>query len=568
MGWRDMRKANFILLALVAYLLATPLALGQDENTEAGERVMKAIQPAAIRAHMRFLSDSLLEGRGTGTRGYEIAARYVATELESMGLQPAGVNHTWFQPVPLRKIELVSEQSSLVLADNQKETRLVDSEDYVIGGSPVEEDVSVEAPVVFVGFGVTAPEFQYDDYAGIDVHGKIVAWLWDAPARFPSTQRAYFADRWVKARNAVAHGAAGMITLRLPEDQKRYPWNWVVPQIKAGSMRWLDDKGMPTNSFPELRGVGLLSQKGAELLFRGAPKSLDETFAAARNSQPQSFELPIKAKIHTVTRLARIESPNIIAALHGADPKLRDQYVVYTAHVDHLGLCTPIEGDNVCHGAWDNASGASSVLEVARAFASLPQRPRRSLLFLFVTGEEKGLLGSDYFAHYPTVPREQIVANINIDGAPGLLFPMKDIVPFGAEHSSLSEDVRRAATRLEYDISPDPWPEEVIFIRSDQYSFVQQGVPAVMIFTGSKSSDPKLDGDLILKRWLTSIYHTPKDNMDQPFDFDSAAKAARLNFLVGFEVAEQAAPPAWNAGDFFGRKFAQKPRAVTGVVER
>jgi len=551
----------FVAIALSLTTLCTS-SFGQklsEAELAAAEQAMKAIQPEAIRAHMRFLSDALLEGRGPGTRGYEIAAHYVATELESIGLQPMGLNHTWFQPVPLRRIELVPEQSSFALAEHQQETRLVDGEDYVILGSPVNEDVSVEAPVVFVGFGVTAPELQYDDYARIDVHGKIVAWLWGAPARFPSTQRAYFTDRWVKAHNAVAHGALGMITLAMPEDQKRYPWNWVVPQLKAPSMRWLDNKGMPNDSFPELRGVAVLSQKGAELLFRGAPKSLDETFAAARSGGSQPFALPIKAKIHTVTRLTSIESPNIIAALQGSDPKLRNQYVVYTAHVDHLGLCAPSEGDNVCHGALDNASGVSCVLEVARAFARLPQPPRRSVLLVFVTGEEKGLLGSDYFAHYPTVPREQIVANINIDEAPGMLLPLKDIVPLGAEHSSLSEDVLRAATWLGYEISPDPRPEEASLIRSDQYSFVRQGVPAVAIIDGSKSTDPKLDGEVILKRWLTSIYHTPKDNMDQPFYFESAAKAARLNFLVGFEVAEQAAPPTWNVGDFFGQKFAQKP---------
>jgi len=556
----------------VALTLATLRASSFGQNLSeaelsSAEQALKVIQPDAIRAHMRFLSDDLLEGRGSGTRGYQIAAHYVATELESIGLQPMGLNHTWFQPVPLRKIELLREQSWFALGDQQQEMRMVDGEDYMLLGRPVSEDVSVEAPIVFVGFGVTAPEFQYDDYAGIDVHGKIVAWLWGGPAPFPSTQRAYYSDRWVKARNAVAHGAVGMIVLMLPEDQKRAPWNWLVPQLKAPSMRWLDNKGMPSDSFPELRGIALLSQKGAELLFRGAPKSLDETFAAARSSRSQPFALPIKAKIHTVTRLTSIESPNIIAGLRGSDPKLRDQYVVYTAHVDHLGLCAPSEGDKVCHGALDNASGVSCVLEVARAFASLLQRPRRSILFVFVTGEEKGLLGSDYFAHYPTVPREQIVANINIDGAPGILFPLKDIVPLGAEHSSLSEDVRRAASRLGYEISPDPMPEEVFFIRSDQYSFVRQGVPAVFISDGAKSTDPKQDGEAILKSWLTSNYHTPKDNMDQPFDFESAAKAARLNFLVGFEVAEQAARPTWNAGDFFGQKFAQRP-AVTGVGER
>ena len=559
------------LAAAIAIALATLCApsFGQklsETELSVAEQAMNAIRPEGIRAHMRFLSDGLLEGRGTGTRGYEIAARYVATELESMGLQPAGVNHTWFQPVSLRKIELAPEQSSFTLVGHGNETRLVDGEDYVMFGSPLYEDVSVKAPVVFVGFGVTAPEFQYDDYAGIDVHGKIVAWLRGGPARFPSTQRAYVADRLVKARSAVAHGAVGMITLMLPEDQKRTPWKRLVPQVKAGTMRWLDDKGVPNDSFPELRGGGLLSQKGAELLFAGAPKSLDQAFAAARNSQPQAFALPIKAKIHTVGRLTRVESRNIVAELRGSDPKLGDQQIVYTAHVDHLGLCSPVEGDNVCHGAWDNASGTSVVLEVARAFASLPQPPRRSVLFVFVTGEEMGLLGSDYFAHYPTLPRAQIVANINIDAVAGMLYPLKDIVARGAEHSSLGEDVRLAATRLGYDIGPDPRPEEVFFIRSDQYSIVRQGVPAVAISNGAKSTDPKLDGDTIMKRWLTSI-HTPKDNMDQPFDFESAAKAARLNFLVGFEVGEQARPPAWNAGDFFGGKLAQK-LAAAGVGER
>ncbi len=537
-------------------------SIGQELNTtnlSAAGKAMHSIRPESIRAHMRFLSDSLLEGRGPGTRGYDIAARYVATELEGMGLRPAGVDHTWFQPVPLRKIEVVPEQSSFSLVGHEKKVTLVDGEDYVMFGNPLNEDVRVEASVVFVGFGVTAPEFQYDDYAGIDVQGKIVALLFGAPSRFPSAQRAYFSDDPVKARNAVAHGAVGIIRLLLPEDQKRFPWKWLVPQIKAGDMRWLDPQGVPNGTFPELRGEALLSAKGAELLFAGAPRTLDQTFAAARNSRPQAFALPIKARIHTASRLTRIESRNIVAEVRGSDPKLSDQYVVYTAHVDHLGLCTPVEGDRVCHGAWDNASGIAYVLEVACAFASLPQSPRRSLLFVFVTGEEMGLLGSDYFVHYPTPPRAQIVAGINIDQAPGVLYPLKDIVPMVAEHSSLIEDVRRAAARLGYDVSPDPRPEELFFVRGDLYSFVRQGIPAVWILDGTKSTDPKQDGAAIWKRWLTGIYHTPKDNMNQPFDFESAAKAARLNFLVGFEVAEEERLPAWNAGDFFGGKFARTP---------
>jgi len=206
----------------------------------------------------------------------------------------------------------------------------------------------------------------------------------------------------------------------------------------------------------------------------------------------------------------------------------------------------------------DNASGTSSLLEIARAYASLPQPPRRSVLFVFVTGEEMGLLGSDYFAHFPSVPLKSIVANVNIDGAPGLYYPMKDVVVLGAEHSTMGNEVTAAARQIGYELTPDPMPEEVMFIRSDQYSFVLQGVPAVDVTDGIKATDPKVNGLEVIKKWLTTRYHTPLDNMDQPMDFDSAAKGAVMNFLVGYEVAELSGIPAWNQGDFFGTTFGPR----------
>jgi Zn-dependent M28 family amino/carboxypeptidase len=522
------------------------------------DAAIKVIRPEAIAAHMRFLSDDLLEGRQTGARGHEIAARYVATELESLGLAPAGVNGMWFQPVPLRKVDLVPEQSSFELVRDGKEHTLAFAEDYIMGGNALLTDTSVDAGVAFVGFGVTAPEFQYDDYAGMDVHGKVVVILRGAPPRFPSTERAYFSDSVVKARNAAAHGAVGIITILSPEYFERYKWNWIVPQIRAGSMSWLDPKGVPADVVPEIRASALMNESGAQDLFAGAPKTLAEVFAASRESKPASFLLPVSVKIHRVSRYTAIESRNVIARLAGSDPKLAQEYVVFTAHVDHLGICRPAEEDTICHGAWDNASGTSAVLEVARAFSSLPRAPRRSILFVFVTGEEKGLLGSDYFAHFPTVPIENIVADVNIDGAPGLLWPNKDIVPLGAEHSSLGNDVEVAARNMGYAISPDPIPEEVIFIRSDQYSFVKRGVPAVFMNPGLQSADPKVDGTEVFHKLISSIYHTPKDNMSQQFYFDSAARSTGLSFLVGYEVAQQTERPTWNAGDFFGTKFGQK----------
>ena len=560
-----------IRLGIVLCLLSFSLSLFSQNFSDraAADHATKTIRPEQIRAHMRFLSDNLLQGRAPGTPGYDIAARYVATELEGMGLHP-GVSGNWFQSVPLAKAVTDEAASSLVLTVNGKEQKLSDAKDYMLStwftspakdGTKAESDVS--APVVFVGFGVTAPDQNYDDYAGVDVHGKIVARIYGAPASFPSTERAYYSDGVIKAKNAVAHGAVGILDVMLPEDWKRYPWEWLVPQIQMGEMHWLNKSGVPHDFFPDLRGSALLSQQEAATLFAGAPKTLEQAFATAKAGKPQAFALPVTAHIHTVASQSIIQSSNIVAELKGSDPSLGNEYVVYTAHVDHLGICPAIEGDNVCHGALDNASGTSTLLEIARAYASLPQPPRRSVLFVFVTGEEMGLLGSDYYAHYPTVPLKSIVANVNIDGAPGMLVPVKDIVPLGAEHSSLGDDVASTAKLLGYSISPDPMPEEVFFIRSDQYSFVLQGVPAVNINDGVKAVDPKINALEVNKKWAVTRYHTPLDNMDQPLDLESAARMSVVNFLIGYQVAQQDAVPTWNKGDFFGTAFGPRHAGTT-----
>lgn len=544
-------------------VLAAP-AIAQQTPAEDRAAIATAegtIRSDALRAHIRFLSDSMLEGRAPDSLGYQIAARYVAAQLEAMGLRPAGVGDTWFQQVPLRKAVLDTSKSSMALlaersgAQPAGEQAFVDGRDYVLPGDVTHAQYTLEAPVVFVGFGVTAPEENYDDYAGIDVRGKIVLTFYGAPSSFDSTVRAFYSDDVEKTKNALAHGALGMINTLLPEDSKRWPWEWLVPQYRMGNTNWLDEAGTPYNAFGIL---AQLSQTGAEKLFTGAPRSLEECFVAARSGKHQSFVVPRRVRIHTVSTQTKYQSPNIIGALVGSDPKLRDQYVVYTAHVDHLGTCPPIDGDSICHGSLDNASGVAALLEIARAYTNLNHPPRRSVLFVFVTGEEMGLLGSDYFAHTPTVPLRQIVANINIDGAPGLLFSMKDIVAMGAEHSNIDKAIQSAARELGYTISPDPMPEEVGFIRSDQYSFVQQGVPALNISDGVKAVDPTVDGLALEKKWLVTRYHTPLDNIDQPLDYQSGARAATVNFLVGYELAQWDRGPQWNQGNFFGARFGHQ----------
>jgi hypothetical protein len=559
-----MKNSFRLFLAVVCFFFCINLAAQDSSDRAALESANKAIRPEQIRAHIRFLSDNLLQGRAPGTPGYDIAARYVATQLEGMGLHPGGAED-WYQQVPFEKAVTDEGDSSLTLTVNGKEQKLVDSKDYILStwfasSAKKEEraESDVSAPLVFVGFGVTAPDQKYDDYAGIDVRGKIVVELYGAPSSFPSTVRAYYSDGTIKSRNEVAHGAIGHLGIMLPEDWKRFPWDWDVPQIQMGELHWLNKEGAPHDFFPELRGGALMSEAGAAKVFAGAPVTLDQVFMTARASKPQAFPLPVSARIHTVAAQSVIQSANVVAELRGSDPTLRDQYVVYTAHIDHLGICPAINGDNVCHGALDNASGVATLLEIAHAYSRLPQPPRRSALFVFVTGEEMGLLGSDYFAHFPTVPLKSIVANVNIDGAPGEFYAMKDIAPLGSEHSTLGDDVAAASKLLNYEVSPDPMPEENSFIRNDQYSFVLQGVPAVDVTDGIHARDASVDGFAFQKKWLVTRYHTPLDSMDQPMDFDEMAKGAVLNFLIGYSVAQHDGAPEWNRGDFFGTMFGPK----------
>jgi Zn-dependent M28 family amino/carboxypeptidase len=300
----------------------------------------------------------------------------------------------------------------------------------------------------------------------------------------------------------------------------------------------------------------MLSSATATRMFEGAPKSFTDALAAAADSKPQGFALPASIVLHVVSRHSEVTSPNIAAILPGADPQLKNEYVVFSAHVDHLGIGKAIDGDSIYNGAADNASGTAALLEIAQAMSSMPTPPRRSILFLAVAGEEEGLLGSDYFAHYPTVPITQIAANVNMDGV-ALFYDFKDIVALGADHSSLGAVVDSVAQRMGLEVSPDSMPEEVFFIRSDQYSFVKQGVPSVFISEGYKTVDPKLDGKAISLNWEAKYYHTPKDDMNQPnLNFDAAAKCTRVDLAVGYEVAQQTNRPKWNDGDFFA-KFAK-----------
>lgn len=548
-GWLVSTCVGLVpLIVSGSYPAATP--------PDAADRAMSTIRPEAIRADMRFLSDDLLEGRGTATRGHELAAKFMAAQFEGLGLQPAGDAGTYFQEVPLRSFKPDEGKTTFTVTRAGKEETLTFRTDYIVGGDPSRPAVSVEAPVVFVGFGVTAPDQGYDDYQQIDAKGKIVALLAGAP-KFESSLKAHYSSPEIKQANAVAHGAVGVIVIDDPVFEQMYSFPKRVRDLITPEFRWLDKQGNPNDYFPQIQCAVLLSLDATKGFFAGSAHTAEEIFAAANAGKPPVFDMPITARIRTVTQSTDAHSPNVIAKLEGSDPVLKGEYLVYSAHLDHIGIGEPVDGDKIYNGALDNASGSATLLELARAFSAMNPRPRRSILFVLVTGEEAGLLGSDYFAHYPTVSKSSIVADLNVDEVL-LLWPMQDVIAFGAEHSSLDAVIKKAALRMNLVESPDPMPDEVVFIRSDQYSFVRQGIPSTMPSPGFKSSDPKINPVAIFEKWEQTRYHQPQDDIDQPgLDFDAAAKFARFAFFCGYLVAQDTPRPTWNKGDFFGEHYAK-----------
>jgi Zn-dependent M28 family amino/carboxypeptidase len=552
-----MRRIAFVILsaAVSACTTGTPsTALHATTATGADNTAMAAISADAIRARMEFLADDALEGRGTASRGHEIAAKYVASEFASMGLAPAGDSGSYFQRVPLRSTQVDGAKSTLTLRLPDGEKTLAYGTEWTAVGDPGRDDVSVEAPVVFVGANVTATDQNYDDYRGIDATGKIVAFVSRTPS-FESAVKAHYSNGIVRRANAVAHGAVGAIRLADPTGEKQYSFAMIARDNQSPSFNWLDPGGRPNDYFEPLRAIANVSMDVTRNMFRASGHRADDIFAAADAGKSQPFDMKVTARLHKVTTGHDVSSPNVVATLEGSDPVLKNEYVVYSAHLDHLGIGAVVKGDRIYNGMLDNASGTAIMLELARAFSTLQPRPRRSILFVAVTAEESGLLGSDYFAHNPTVPKSSMVANVNVDEA-GILWPMRDAIAYGAEHSTLQAVAKQAADRLGIALTPDPTPEQVLFVRSDQYSFVKQGIPSVFTVVGFKSDNPAINPTKIWDTWETERYHQPQDDARQPrLMFGEAVTFAKFNFLLGYLVAQDPKRPEWNKNDFFGERY-------------
>ena len=551
-------KRSIVALTLLVITFTTIGAGQQPGRTRAAGSIPVEVQAAfgrlsktALRAHMAFLADDLLEGRGTGTRGQEIAARYVAEEFEAAGLEPAGEGGSFFQRVPLRQISVDKTKTEMSLTRGGRPQALEWGVDFVAGGNAFSPDSVAEAPVVFAGYGVTAVNRQYDDYAGLEVRGKIVAVLSGAPEQFPSEERAHFSSGLEKAKTAGAHGAIGLITLRTPENEKILPWDRSVIGAELPSFRWVDANGNPADAVAALRGTATLSVKGAAALFVGAAHSFEDAQQNARNNHAGGFALDVSARIHNVSTHQAVTSPNVVGVLRGSEPTLRNEYVLYSAHTDHLGIGRPINGDAIYNGAVDDGTGVTALIETARSFATMAKRPARSIVFAAFTAEEKGLLGADYYAHHLTVPKAGVIAALNIDGA-SVFYTFNDIVALGVEHTTMADRLRRDAASLGLKLSPDPQPEQVGFIRNDQYPFVRVGIPALCIGEGFQAKDPKVDGRKFQEDWVATRYHAPNDDMSQPLNFDAMIQYMKISVLFGYDLLQGDRRPAWKSGDFFG----------------
>ena len=531
------------LLAATA-LLAAPLAQAQT----AAPAAQLPPEQAALKSHVQFLASDAMHGREAGTRDYEVAAEYVAAQMLAIGLQP-GVEGSWFQPFKLVAYK-PAEKAKWSLVRGGSEIPLQFGIDFVNTPVSATPDFKAEGGIVFAGYGLVYPEGKRDDYKGLDVRGKIVAVLPGVPDGLPDAVEAHFSDDEQKAAIAQKKGAVAVIVLESLAQREQFSFEAIVPYYDYERTTWARPDGTAFATAPGAPPVGYLGPVGAEKLFQGAKIKWQDVLAAQRKATKiPTGALPGILKVASKTRLVTRATRNVVGLIPGSDPTLKAEYVVLSAHLDHVGVGDAVNGDRIYNGAMDNAIGVSTMLEVARKFIASGEKPKRSMLFIALAAEEKGLLGSDYFAHYPPVPKDRLVADVNMD-MPILTYPLVDVVALGGERSSLGPVIEAAAASEGLKVVPDPSPEEMFFVRSDHYSFVKAGVPAVSLDTG-----PGGEGAEAQKKFLAENYHKPSDQIDLPFDWNSAAKYMRLNYAIARALTDAPERPRWNKGDFFGVQF-------------
>ena len=541
---------NILLTAGLAALLLA--GCSKPAGTDAPEA---EADKARLEADVRYLASDELEGREAGTPGYDKAAAYVADRYSELGLEPGGGDGTYYQQVPMRAVMNADQDGgTLAFSGAGAPQDIEPAADYLVGASAKATESTVEAPLVFVGYGFVSEEHGRDDYAGLDVEGKIVVSMFGAPKFLNTEERAHY--RSTRNQRASERGAVGVITLFTPALAELIPapdpFAFLVERSRGETnMTWLQADGTPFSSAPNLDGSAILSPALSERLFENQPATWADIVAAEQSDDGviEGFDMNMTARIAQKSVHEETSSPNVIGVLPGSDPKLKNEYVVLTGHLDHEGVKpTPEEGDDeIYNGAMDNAVGVSSIMEVARLLAANP--PKRSVMFIALTAEEKGLVGSDYNARNPTVPAGgEVVANVNLD-MPIVTWPFTDVVAFGGERSTMYPVVEAAAERAGLALTPDPQPEQGFFVRSDQYSYVKQGVPAVYLDLGWGNG-----GEEAQLAFQKDHYHKVSDEADL-IDYDAMQRFTQVNYEIAKGVANMDERPRWKKGDFFGRIF-------------
>jgi Zn-dependent M28 family amino/carboxypeptidase len=497
--------------------------------------------------YVKVLADDNMEGRETGSAGLRRAEAYIVDQLKLAGLQPAGTDG-YYQPVKFQSRQIIEKDSSLALVRNGKVEPLTLGEDAFFN-TRVDLAPELQAPLVFVGYGLSIPEKNYDDLSGLDLKGKVAVILSGSPADIPGPLASHYqsaAERWKTLHKA---GAVGMIGIPNPVAMD-IPWSRMSVNRVHPSMALADPE------FNETEGEKLsliFNPAKAEQLFEGSGHSFGEILNLAKDRK-QLPRFPLTASIKVKAKLEKkdLESANVVAKLPGDDPELKNEYVVLSAHIDHLGIGEPINGDRIYNGAMDNASGSALLLDVAASLKKSPEKLKRSLLFIFVTGEEKGLLGSKYFAANPTVAPKSMVADINVDMFLPIV-PLKILTVFGLAESDLGDTAREVAEAHGISVQPDPEPQRNIFIRSDQYNFIRHGIPALAMGVGFTPGSPE---QKIFKDWLTQRYHAPSDDLNQPVDLSAAALYEEVIRGLMISVAQNPQRPQWKQDSFF-RRYSQ-----------
>jgi hypothetical protein len=534
--------APLVLSLLAAYL---PHAVAADKP-------WPGVESGAIRAHVSFLADDLLEGRAPGTRGHELAARYVAAQMQLIGLEPAGTDRDWLQPLSLIESTSVLPAARAVIRRGAEVSDLTPGADFIPLPSFLAEQATVEAGMAFVGFGVSAPRLGYDDYHGIDLKGKVAVVLDGVPAGLPPDLHDYFGKQ--KAQQLAARGAVGMVLLTKPSDGTRESWTRQLARTRVGRMRLLGSDGRPVDAYAGLEASITLSVPATARLFAGEPKSIEQVWADAEAGRYQSAVMQSSIAMTTHSRLRTIPSANVVGVLRGVDADLRDEYVVLTAHLDHIGRSGAAGGDDIYNGALDNASGVAVMLEAARALMAMEPPPKRSILFVATTAEEPGLLGSRHFSLNPGTLGGPIVAALNLD-MPVALYPAAGYTIIGAEHSTLGGAARAALEAEGLRALPNLSPGRGLFTYTDQYSFVREGVPALYLHDGPVSADPAIDAQKVFDDFLERNYHRVSDDLALPINWTTLASLANVYARLCRDIANAPDRPQWAPDDFFGQEF-------------